>query len=99
MFLRGCGVNRWRPTLATPVTSRVGPPWSFVSQAPPHRGSRELISWSWRATWTRASFTQRAERTFVWDADSDQSLRSCTAPRLLATIPPKGSMFSFVVSE
>ncbi len=35
----------------------------------------------------------------VWEAESDQSLRSCTAPRLRATMPPKGSMFSFVVSE
>ena len=34
----------------------------------------------------------------VWDAETDQSVRSCTAPRLLAMLPPNGSMFSFSMS-
>ena len=33
-FMRGCGVKRWRPTLATPVSSRVGPPSRWLSHAP-----------------------------------------------------------------
>ena len=88
VFFRGWGVKRCRPTLATPVISSVGPPSSFVSQGPLQVGSRELIFWSCLATCSRASFTQRAEMTFVWEADSDQSSRSCTAPRLRATMPP-----------
>jgi len=36
--------------------------------------------------------------TSVWEAETDQSVRSCSAPRLRATIPPNGSMFWFVTS-
>ncbi len=76
VFLRGWGVKRCRPTVAKPVISRVGPPWSLVRQSPPHLGSRELIFWSSLATCTRASFTHRPESTFVCERESDQSLRS-----------------------
>ena len=99
LLVRGWGVKRWRPTLATPGTSRVGPPWSFPRHGPPQLGSSELMSCFWWANCTRASFTQRDERMSVCAAAIAQSFRNCTAPRLRATSPPKGSMFSFVVSE
>ena len=39
----------WRPTLATPGSSSVGPPLSSVSQGPPHAGSRDWTVKSCRA--------------------------------------------------
>ena len=41
-LVRGCGVKRCRPTLATPRTSSVGPPWASVVHGPPQFGSSEF---------------------------------------------------------